>query len=345
MKPSSAVAGVAHLVGTCSAQDAARVLMRTAMKKKLQVFVSSTYTDMVSERQAAVQAILKAGHIPAGMELFKASDKSQWDTITRWIDESDVYMLILGGRYGTVDVSTGVSYTEMEYDYAVQQGKSLFAVVINDEALERKVRDRGTSVMEKDNQSALKLFREKVLKNISSFFDDERDIRLAVYETLGELRDNPDLKGWISGSEIEDTQSLHDQISALKEENQKLSSAQAKITPSTKKSESDVNFDELIKILENVLIAIPEDLVGKKDQKAPLLRLMEVYADYLINGVTSTASDGMSRFLYHNVCPKLAVHNLIENEKVAGAMYRRSSMTALGKALLADIARREHAGK
>lgn len=33
------------------------------MNRKLQVFVSSTYTDLIEERQAAVQAILDAGHI------------------------------------------------------------------------------------------------------------------------------------------------------------------------------------------------------------------------------------------------------------------------------------------
>lgn len=67
------------------------------MNKKLQVFVSSTYTDLKEERQAAVEAILDAGHIPAGMELFKAGNESQLKTIYKWIDESDVYMLILGG--------------------------------------------------------------------------------------------------------------------------------------------------------------------------------------------------------------------------------------------------------
>ena len=49
--------------------------------KKYQVFISSTYLDLIDERQAAVEAILKAGHIPAGMELFTASNKSQWDII------------------------------------------------------------------------------------------------------------------------------------------------------------------------------------------------------------------------------------------------------------------------
>ena len=55
------------------------------MNKKLQVFVSSTYTDLIEERQAAVQAILDAGHIPAGMELFKAGNESQLKTIYKWI--------------------------------------------------------------------------------------------------------------------------------------------------------------------------------------------------------------------------------------------------------------------
>jgi hypothetical protein len=57
------------------------------MKRKLQVFISSTYSDLKEERQAAVEAILKAGHIPAGMELFTAGDKSQMTTIERWIDD------------------------------------------------------------------------------------------------------------------------------------------------------------------------------------------------------------------------------------------------------------------
>lgn len=60
------------------------------MKKKLQVFISSTYIDLIDERQAAVEGVLDAGHIPAGMELFKAGNRSQLDTIYRWIDNSDI---------------------------------------------------------------------------------------------------------------------------------------------------------------------------------------------------------------------------------------------------------------
>lgn len=90
------------------------------MNRKLQVFVSSTYVDLVQERQAAVEAILEAGHIPAGMELFAAGDDEQMKVIRNWIDDSDVYMLIIGGRYGSVEKQSGKSYTQLEYEYAVE---------------------------------------------------------------------------------------------------------------------------------------------------------------------------------------------------------------------------------
>ena len=83
------------------------------------VFVSSTYTDLKEERQAAVEAILTAGHIPAGMELFTAGDESQMTVIKRWIDESDVFLLILGGRYGSIEANSKKSYVHLEYEYAI----------------------------------------------------------------------------------------------------------------------------------------------------------------------------------------------------------------------------------
>ncbi len=49
------------------------------LRKRLQVFVSSTFNDLKLERQAAVEAILTAGHIPAGMELFGSEiSNDQW---------------------------------------------------------------------------------------------------------------------------------------------------------------------------------------------------------------------------------------------------------------------------
>jgi hypothetical protein len=145
------------------------------MKKKLQVFVSSTYTDWMAERQAVVEAILRAGHIPAGMELFAAGDESQLETIRRWIDDSDVFMLILGGRYGSIETESGKSYVQLEYEYAIQKNKPLFAAVITDAYLEEKVKADGPTAMEKLNGHSLKSFRETVTKRISRFLETSTD--------------------------------------------------------------------------------------------------------------------------------------------------------------------------
>lgn len=200
------------------------------MRKRLQVFVSSTFNDLKDERQAAVSAILKTGHIPAGMELFTAGDRSQWETIKNWIDESDVYMLILGGRYGSVEPESGISYTELEYNYALETNKPLFSVVIKDNALENKVKIFGSDALERDNPKQLKIFREKVLSNMSSFYDDVKDIKLCVLESLPEIARTRDLSGWISGSEVPDTKVLVDEISRLVQENSELKVEHVKLT-------------------------------------------------------------------------------------------------------------------
>ncbi|MER8765483.1 MULTISPECIES: DUF4062 domain-containing protein [unclassified Mesorhizobium] len=38
------------------------------MDVKYQIFVSSTYADLVDERRSVIEAVLNLGHIPVGME-------------------------------------------------------------------------------------------------------------------------------------------------------------------------------------------------------------------------------------------------------------------------------------
>lgn len=67
--------------------------------KKYQVFVSSTYEDLVPERQEIMHALLELDCIPAGMELFPAADEDQWSLIKGVIDDCDYYLVVIGGRY------------------------------------------------------------------------------------------------------------------------------------------------------------------------------------------------------------------------------------------------------
>lgn len=96
------------------------------MEKRYQVFVSSTFRDLEHERQEVMHALLELDCMPAGMELFPAANETQWNLIKKVIDDCDYYLLILGGRYGSIGPE-GISYTEMEYQYALSTGKPTIA--------------------------------------------------------------------------------------------------------------------------------------------------------------------------------------------------------------------------
>ena len=112
--------------------------------KRYQVFVSSTFRDLEDERQEVMHALLELDCMPAGMELFPAANESQWNLIKRVIDDCDYYILIIGGRYGSIGPD-GLSYTEMEYRYASQIGKPIISFLH---------RNPGQIVADKTEQSA-----------------------------------------------------------------------------------------------------------------------------------------------------------------------------------------------
>lgn len=103
------------------------------MDKRYQVFVSSTFADLEEERQEVMQALLELDCMPAGMELFPATNSDQWSLIKKIIDDSDYYIVILAGRYGSIGPD-GISYTEMEYRYALETGKPVIGFIHKDKS-------------------------------------------------------------------------------------------------------------------------------------------------------------------------------------------------------------------
>ena len=102
-----------------------------SIRTKYQCFVSSTYEDLGDERQACATAILKANHIPAGMEYFHPTSEMK-GYIENWIIDSDIVFLILGGRYGSIDLETGLSFTEWEYRVAKENKKEVIILFLSE---------------------------------------------------------------------------------------------------------------------------------------------------------------------------------------------------------------------
>lgn len=276
------------------------------MKKKLQVFISSTYIDMIEERQAAVSAVLNAGHIPAGMELFKSGDKSQKATIQRWIQESDVYMLILGGRYGSIDEETGKSYTHWEYDYAGELGKRRFAIVINDKKLDEKAREN-KDYLEREHYKEYKAFKAEVLSNISKFYEDLKDIKLATMESLKEFEADDSLIGWVKADQAGNSEETLKENVALLKENAKLKAELEKAQEQQKQRVmiGEFYYEELIDILFNTKINI-------FNKTSNIFDVFLDYADDYAAGISSIPSEEFYEALYYNAGVKLMPFGILE---------------------------------
>lgn len=205
--------------------------------KKYQVFVSSTFVDLKGERQAVIRHILDLKHIPAGMELFPAADIDQLDYIKKIIDECDYYILIMGGRYGSMDEG-GVSYTEREYDYAVETGKVVLAFV-HDDVDGLPVRN---SEGNHAARLALKAFREKVMTGrLVSPWRDQQSLELAVLKALMHAFNDFPKVGWIRGDAVASVEII-EKSNRLLEENAELKST---LSNALSSGGPQVNIDEL----------------------------------------------------------------------------------------------------
>jgi len=176
------------------------------MDKRYQVFVSSTFRDLQYERQAVLRAVLELDHMPAGMELFPAGDDAAWQLITDVIDASDYYVLIVGGRYGSLD-ETGIGYTEKEYDYAVTAKKPVIPLL--HENPDNLPRDRTET--DATSWKKLKEFRAKVEgRHTCVYWQRADDLKAKVIVGLTSATKRHPAVGWVRADQVPPETTLAD---------------------------------------------------------------------------------------------------------------------------------------
>src|ERR1700760_3790717 len=86
-------------------------------------FICSTQKDLMDEREIASRLCVFKDVLPQSMEQFSSSDQTQWDFIELILKKCDFVIILLGGRYGSINLSDDKkrSYTECEYLFAVQE--------------------------------------------------------------------------------------------------------------------------------------------------------------------------------------------------------------------------------
>lgn len=132
------------------------------------------------------------------MELFPAGSDEKWRLIQRVINECDYYLLVIGGKYGSISPDTELSYTEMEFDYAESIGKPIMAFLhgepgqLKGEQLE----------LEKEPREKLDAFRAKVeAGRVVKYWTTPSELPGHVALALMETREHFPAEGWVRASQ------------------------------------------------------------------------------------------------------------------------------------------------
>ena len=156
------------------------------------IFISSTYEDMIPYREAAVNALTSIEHLPIGMEHFVSSTERPLDVCLTEVRRCQLYIVLVGMKYGSIDKESGRSYTELEYEEAVKNKIPVLAFVIDEN--ECPILPKFVDVGE--DAERLKAFKAKLDQRMTSRFKSAEDLkRLAVRAVELQVKKLTEVKG------------------------------------------------------------------------------------------------------------------------------------------------------
>lgn len=177
------------------------------MDKRYQVFVSSTFQDLQIERQEVMQALLELDCIPAGMELFPAANEDQWTLIKKVIDDCDYYIVVIAGRYGSIGLD-GISYTEMEYRYAIERKKPIIAFLHSDPGKIPSERCEADPTIVAKLEAFRGLAKQKLIKQWST----ASELGSVVSRSVVQLIKSTPAMGWVRADQVLDENSAKEML-------------------------------------------------------------------------------------------------------------------------------------
>jgi uncharacterized protein DUF4062/TIR domain-containing protein len=165
------------------------------MAKSFTVFVCSTFSDLSQEREAVLDAIRRLKLQHESMEFFGARAQQPIDTCLNEVRASDVLVVIVGHRYGSMVPSLGISYSEAEYSEGFRLKKPCL-VYIRDENIAILPKH-----MERDADSLKLLERWKETLNsrhtVATFQDGNRlalQVAADLTRTINDLQEVAEIR-------------------------------------------------------------------------------------------------------------------------------------------------------
>jgi hypothetical protein len=99
---------------------------------KRTVFISSTYEDLIPQRKRIWELLADYDVNIRGMERFGARKETPLETCLAEVEQSDIYIGIISFRLGSIEKTIGKSYTQLEYEKALDLKREIFIYLVDE---------------------------------------------------------------------------------------------------------------------------------------------------------------------------------------------------------------------
>jgi HD-like signal output (HDOD) protein len=105
------------------------------IEKEFKIFIGSTFEDLKAEREAVISVLNELKEIFWSMEFSHAAPYPPIEVCLDAVSKSEIYIGIIGQKYGSVPKGQKLSYTELEYAKAEQHNLKRFVYLRGQNAL------------------------------------------------------------------------------------------------------------------------------------------------------------------------------------------------------------------
>ncbi len=143
-------------------------------------FICSTYLDLKEYREAVIEKLNNASGMINAQEFFGARDQKPIETCLEEVEKSDVFVMFIGWRFGSVEEEQNKSFVELEYEKAIELKipKFIFFMDENTPVSPKYVSKQNDEIL-------LTKFKERILKdNTVEYFTAKEDLASKVMQSL-----------------------------------------------------------------------------------------------------------------------------------------------------------------
>ncbi|WP_026826940.1 DUF4062 domain-containing protein [Exiguobacterium artemiae] len=322
------------------------------MEKKMQVYISSGFDALTEEHELVKQAILDANHFPS--DLYYSEDTSpsvniHMGLMTRLITDSDVFILILGEKFGP-SFFMNTSQVNYEYLLARELNKPIFVFRISNDILRTKV-DSGAfsleEVYESHHRARFRGFKHRITsQNAVLNINHLEQLKTYVMRSLSEAEVHLGLNGWIRAEKhpaYQEVEKLQRELEKVKSKQQILIRETSRPAPESRQTKlGDFTYEEILYALTSRSINIDEDDAREFGLDKTHLTLLELLIEYhalLADGIPEVKTKPLDEMLKVHLVKVIQPLGLIEvtQQTIGEIPFVTKKLSANGFTLIGKI--------